>query len=567
MKKKILAFVLAVLMLLGCMAGCAQPSTDADPSASTQTPAAEAATGEEPYEISVWWPSVWGWAKGGTTWDPTLDTYQAITDATGCTMNIDVPSGSEAETVGAMIAGGDYADVIVFENYNNAYIQQLIDGGLVYSWSELIDTYCPEMWDKIPDSMMANFADEDGTLWYYSGFGYHENWAEESKALGNEPAGGTALKNVVFCRKDILDAFGAEDITDLETFTEFIRFAKKNYPELDPVYLFADDPRDEYGLFRHFSSTFDIGRSNTYNLDDGTVKHYMYSPEYVEYLQWLNGLYNEGVITANQLTDDFETEQTKLFGGQYACMVSATYEVYNTINTSQKELYGDDTDMIYVDVGPIQGDVEWKTDLIRSRGSYTSLITKNCKDPEKVIKFFNYLFSDEGQKIISCGVEGTAWWYNEDGTVGHEENRAATALADLTEYCSTYHVTGNFAPWINTSYWEGLLGPMISPPEGEIVEVQNKRLGPQYVTDIWAEGYGALTDAIPAGTDLYTAYTKINDACKTAGMKMITAASQEEFDQLYRDCIAEIERMGAADVNAALTAEHQAQCAALGIEP
>ncbi len=581
--RKVLALVLALLTIVSLFAGCSGDTQQSDKSseskAESSSKESESSSGEpttytwefeedtSPFEFTVWWPGVWAWAKGGVEggWDTNIDIYQYITERTGGTMNIDMPSGTQDELAGAMIASGTYPDCVVFDGYNNTYINQMISGGLVYSWTELIDQYAPKMWELIPESMLVNHADENGVLWKYVGFAYHKDWAEESKEMGNYPSGGTAMFNVIFCREDTLEAFGEDDITDLDTFTEYLKFVKANYPDLDPVQLFDGDPRGT--LFTHMRSTFGCHLSGTYPQDDGTVKFFMYDPAYVEYLSWLNQLYRAGVITDNQLTDDTSAQNTKLYSANYGATLQATYTVYNTINTTLAQNFGEDSGKLYVDVGPIQKKgVAWKSDYTRSKGSISTLITKNAENPDRILKFFEFLFTDEGQKVIMCGIENTAWWYNDDGTIAHDPERAEAAAASLENYVTTYRVTGNWAPWCNTSYWEGLLNPLITPA-GKTVEVNDKRLGAQYVTDPWEEGFAALGDAIEAGSDLAVINTKVNDSCRTAGMKMITAKSDDEFNSIYSACLAEIEALGVAEVEAAYTAEHQKQCEALGIDP
>ena len=581
--RKLLALILAVVMLAGLFAGCSgQKPQDSQPANSTGSEGGkeESSSGTDttsyewefeedtsPFEFTVWWPGVWAWAKGGVEggWDTDIDIYRYITERTGGRMNIDMPSGTQDELAGAMIASGTYPDCVVFDGYNNTYINQMISGGLVYSWSSLIDEYASKMWELIPESMLAYHADENGELWKYVGFAYHKDWVDESREMGNYPSGGTAMFNVIFCREDTLEAFGKDDITDLDTFTEYLGFVRKNFPELDPIQLFDGDPRGT--LFTHMRSTFGCHLSGTYPQSDGTVKFFMYDPAYVDYLSWLNGLYRDGVITDNQLTDDASAHNTKLYSASYGATLQATYTVYNTINTTLSQNFGEDSGKLYTDVGPIQKEgVEWKTDYTRSKGSISTLITKNSAEPDRIIKFFEFLFTDEGQKVIMCGLENTAWWYNEDGTIAHEPERAAAAAASLEGYVSTYRVTGNWAPWCNTSYWEGLLNPLITPA-GRAVEVNDKRLGTQFVTDPWEEGFASLGDCIEAGSDLAVINTKVNDSCRTAGMRMITAKNDEEFRAIYDACIAEIEGLGVAQLEAALTAEHQKQCQSLGIEP
>ena len=587
MKKlnRILALALALLMLVGLFAGCSDGSAPGS-SASSQSSSKPSDSKSEssgsgsdvsyewefeedtsPFEFTVWWPSVWAWAKGGVEggWDTGIDIYDYITKRTGATMIIDMPSGTQDELAGAMIASGTYPDCVVFEGYNNTYINQMIDGKLVYSWNELIDQYAPKMWELIPQSMLVNHADEDGTLWKYVGFAYHKDWVAESKAMGNYPSGGTAMFNVIFCREDILEAFGKDDITDLDTFTEYLKFCKENYPDVDPVQLFDGDPRGT--IFTHMRSTFGCHLSGTYPQSDGTVKFFMYDPAYVDYLTWLNELYLAGVITDNQLTDDTTAQNTKLYSASYGATMQATYTVYNTINTTLAQNYGEDSGMLYVDVGPIQKEgIAWRTDYTRSKGSFSTLITKNASQPDRIVKFFEFLFTDEGQKTVMCGLEDTAWWYNDDGTIAHDQARAEAAATSLEGYVSTYRVTGNWAPWCNTSYWEGLLNPLITPA-GKTVEVNDKRLGTQFVIDPWEEGFAAIGDCIEAGTDLAVILTKVNDACRTAGMKMVAAKNADEFNSIYQACLAEIEALGVAQIEAAYTAEHQKQCESLGIKP
>ena len=43
-----------------------------------------------------------------------------------------------------------------------------------------------------------------------------------------------------------------------------------------------------------------------------------------------------------------------------------------------------------------------------------SLITKNCERPDKVIKLFDFLTSEEGQYLINFGVEGDTFTINKD---------------------------------------------------------------------------------------------------------------------------------------------------------
>ena len=587
MKKavRILALLLVFVMTAALFASCQPNTSTTTPTttagqtttkATTTAATTQGTTKEEfaweyqedtsQFEFSVWWPSVWGWAKGAVElgWDDS-DVYKYINEQTGGKMNIDMPAGTEEELAGAMIASGTYPDVVVFGSYRSTFIPQMIDAGLVYSWNELIDANCPKMWELIPESQLAFHAKEDGTLWNFVGFEYHENWAKESAAMGNiAAAGGAHGTNIMFARQDILQAYGASDITTLDEFTKYLTFVKENYPDVDPLHLFDGDARGS--LFTHFKSTFGCDLSLTYPQADGTIKHFMYDPHYVDYLKWLNGLFRSGVISANQLTDDQSAIDTKFFSANYGAIMSATYVAYNTLEQTIKDNYGEDTDKVYTAIGPIQKEgIPWKAMYLRSKGSQATLITKNAEKPERIIKFFEFLFTDLGQMTINGGVEGIHWEYGADGkTIVHNAEKAAACVADLEAYTTKYKLNGNWAPWCNTSYWEGLLGAILTPL-GRAVDENNKRLGPDFVTDIWSKGFADITTAVEVGSDVDVINTKVNDICKTAGMQMIAAKTDAEFDAIYTKCISDIEALGVAQVEAVYTAEHQKQLKALGL--
>jgi len=572
MKKlaKILAVVLALVMMLSVFAACDKGGAQSggkDQSSGSGAGSTEWEYQEDtsPFEFDVWWPSVWGWAKPSleSGWDDS-PVYKYITEQTGGKMNVEVPLGDENDLAGTMIAAGTYPDVCVFGSYTSPYINQMKDAGLIYAWSDLMDDYAPKMWDLIPNSMRARHIGDDGELWYYPGFAYHETWAEDAEKLGAHTAGGAHGTNVIFCRKDILEAFGKDDITDINTFTDYLKFCKENYPDVDPVQLFDNDPRGT--IFTHLKATFGCHLSNTYPQKDGTIKFYMYDPGYVNYLSWLNKLYKDGIVSANQLTDDATALDTKMYSASYGAIMSATYTAYNTLETTIKENFGEDTDKVYVAVGPINGDgIEWHTYKLRSYGGQSSVITKNCKIPDRVLKFFEYIFTDEGQMTIQGGIEGTDWKWNDDGTVWHDADKAALANSDLEGFTAKYKLCGCWSPWCNTSYWEGLLGAILTPP-GRDLEESEKRLQP-FTIDLWELGFCDITSCIAGGSDLDVIKQKVNDACKVAGMKMIVAKTEDEFNSIYQDCLKEIESLGVAQIEEAYTAEYHSCCKGLGLTP
>lgn len=578
---KLLTMAVVLAMCFGALAACnsAAPAATATPApqqttaaAETATPAPATGTAESTgtpaqweyqkdtsaFEFTVWWPSVWSWAKPAVEagWDDS-PIYQQITAKTGGKMKIDMPAGTDDELIGPMLASGDLPDVMVFSAYNTPYIPQMKDAGQIYCFGDLIDQYAPTMWNLVSPSELQYHADSDGKLWKYVGFEYDEKCFEAFDLEGIPRTHGT---NIMFARKDILAAYGKQDITDLDDFTSYLNFCKQNYPDADALRLPAQDPRGD--LFIHFKSTFGCNLSDTYPQADGSLKYYWYDPHYVDYLKWLNGLFKSGVVSANMLTETAQQKDDKMYSAKYGAFLSAMYNAYNTVNETIKKNQGNDT-QTYVDIGPIQKQgVKWEAMALRSKGGPATVITKNAKLPDRIIQFYEYLLTDEGQMLTNAGVEGVNYDMV-DGKWTPKKEAADMAVKDLQGYVTKYKVNGPWAPWVKTYYWEYYLGTQLTPT-GFVKDETLKRLPPSNVRDIWQEGFADIAGSIDPGSDLDVLRTQIDGLCKEAGMKMIAAADDAAFQKLYSDCTAQIEQLGVSKIEKAYTDEHQAQLKALG---
>ena len=576
--RKILTGILVAAMLVSSLGGCSNSAessssestvnnTSSDNSSSASSAEWEYQEDTSPYEFTVWWPSVWMGKDSIEAGYEDSDVCQYIKEQTGVTMYVDCPAGDENELASVMIAAGTFPEAVVFSTYNSVYLQQMIDAGQVLAFSDLMDQYCPKMWELIPDSVKAYHTSDDGKMWAFTGFTYDSSWGDRAKELGAsyvELAPGT---NVMYIRQDLLTAYGKDDITDLDEYTEFLHWVKDNYPDLDPVQSVSGNPRGG-SLFSHFKSTFGCHLSDTYPQEDGSVKYYMYDPHYVDYLKWMNGLYRDGIITKNMLTENQSSIDTKTYSASYGSMINAIWNVEGTLGQSIKSAYGEDTDKIYVDCGPIQKEgIEWKVQMTVDKGGQTTAITTNAEKPDRIIKYFEFLFTEQGQLTMMAGVEGKTWNREEDGTISYSQEIMDARNTSFEELTNTYKVVGLWSPWLTLGgTWEGVLGGMAGSSEDTeaLAEKTDKRLN-DWLVNIWDQGFSNIYECIETGSDLDVLRTKIDEVCNQAGMEMITAEDDATFEKLYQDCLAEIEGMGISQIEDAYTAEHKAQCEALGI--
>lgn len=566
--KKLISLALILLLLAGTFgcAGSTEQSVDSGTgteaaSPGEDTPSAASSTGDpappqgdvwdyeldtSPYEFTVWWPSVWPWAKTSVEngW-PDEGVTKAITEATGVKMNIDMPSGAEADIAGPLIASGQYPDMMIFSAYNSPYAAQMQEGGALYCISDLMDEYAPRMWEVVTPTLMQHHADEDGKLWKYVGFEYDQESIEASLEIGLTPSSGG---NIMFVRRDVLEAFGKEDIRSLDELTELLVFTRQNFPELDPIKLDSDITS---GMFaNHMCAIFGMHLSKTYPQGD-SLELVFKDPKYMDYVGWLNGLYREGVITDNMLADSDQAKDEKTFAGKYAVLVDATFNIYNTVNTTIESNTGS-AETTYKAIGPAEKEgIAFTAPSLRSKGGNCVVITQNAEKPDRIIRFLEYLLTDEGQTAITLGVEGISW-EEQNGSKVLLPEASELIVSDLQAYAAKYDTLGRWAPFAKTTYWYWYCDDFLTP-EGPIRDDNNGRLDP-YVVDIWDEGFIDITSSLVVGSPEDLARTRITDIHKTACAKMISSKTEEAMRQEYENFLAEIERAGATQVEEAYTA-------------
>jgi putative aldouronate transport system substrate-binding protein len=563
--KKVLCLLLATALALSLWGCAGQPASSAPPAAasteggaSTGGETSSGATAEpagdqwdyeldtSPYELTVWWPSVWPWAAPSmeNDWGSTGVT-KSIQELTGITLNVDVPIGEESEIAGPVIASGAYPDMMIFGGYNNVFATQMEAAGNLYAISDLMDEYAPRMYELITPTLMQLQASADGKLWKYVGFEYDLESVDAALEIGLTPSAGG---NIMFVRNDVLKAYGKEDISTLGEVAELLVFIRENFPDLDPLRMHRNMIDNN-----HFKGLFGLHLSGTYPQGDKLELVYK-DPLYFEFVSWFNDLYRKGVISNNMMADSEQIRDEKTLAGKYGMVIDATFNIYNTINTTIETNTGS-TETTYKAVGPAPREgVEFKASSLRGKGNYSAVITKNAVKPDRAIRFLEFLLTDEGQTLITLGVEGESWKWDGGRRVLLPEP-AEEIATDLQAYATKYDVLGRWAPFAKTTYWYRYCDDFLTPV-GPLRDENNGRLDP-YVHDYWADGFIDIVSSLEIGSPEEIAKTRITDVHETAFAKMVAAKSDEELKSLYDSFMAEIESLGAAKVEAAYTQMYQ----------
>ncbi len=328
------------------------------------------------------------------------------TETTGIALEWNnLASGTSGEQIPIMLAGGDLPDVF-FELMSNSYILQYEEDFVpIEGWR---DTYAANIFRIMEqiDIWEKEAVTPSGHV--YSGLRFYES-LEDNSMNGIQIMNTTWLKNVGI---DELPTDWDSYYAALEAFRD--QDANGNGDATDEIpYGWADGMWCAH-LFANESGRFDIGTfdSDYFEIStDGVVSCSRNTDRYKEYLQVVHQWYEDGLIDKEGFTDGWDELGNKVKNDKVGTYYSWTALEY--MGTEQAANW-DTIDRIgYPGHEGIQNGVK---DLLTARHPGW-VITTNCKIPEAACAYWDYLQSDPDLSIaMSYGEEGKLWGKYEDGS-------------------------------------------------------------------------------------------------------------------------------------------------------
>lgn len=186
-------------------------------------------------------------------------------------------------------------------------------------------------------------------------------------------------------------------------------------------------------------------------------------------------------------------------------------------------------------------------------GWTVTLISRNCKDPEKAMKLLTYLMSEAGQKMTYLGVEGPMY-ETVDGQPRINAGVLRMMQNDRAEYDRIYG--GNVAYWmLQDNVTQLKWRPPLEPPMGQL------EAWTYPYTDYLGQYEINFNINSPAGD----ADRKIKLLWSTVLPQLLLAPSETEFDELFQSFVVEREALGFDSVLAESTGQMQAAKEKLGM--
>ena len=213
----------------------------------------------------------------------------------------------------------------------------------------------------------------------------------------------------------------------MDELTEVLKLFTENDPD-------GNGKKDTYGsspgAHAHFMNPFyhAFGVPTDWDItDDGEVDYMYCTPEYKNFLTWFQAQYNAGYVDPLFYQNRNDSDRKRFEEGKAGVMVTNAGSVIASVAKKTDDVFGKGS--------VVMGKPPVGTATCGKEGSYGFSdwggwwggfsITKNCKNPQAVLKLFNYINSPEGSMLCNFGIEGVHYNMENGKVVPDLEARGA----------------------------------------------------------------------------------------------------------------------------------------------
>lgn len=477
-----------------------------------------------------------------------------------------VYSQDSEERLNLMLASNDYPDVIVgmSDTMANAFISQ----GRAIELTPYLEKYGQNVLSSY-GNFINLLREEDGSLYKLS-----SSSGNTTDVMGRDFS----------IRWDWLQETGLPVPTSMESYYEAIKAIVANHPtnangeKVYGITAFSLKGEEFYATPLQFLGLYSTS-TGIYKLnDDGTLTYWVDTDEGRQVAHYINKFWREGLIDPDFQTKDYDSSVAFMSSERVAGNIGTWWHNFTgghqvwettdenyTIDKRMQELTWQETDAT--------------PNLINNNYIRNTrvIITDKCKNPEAVMRYFNWQCTPLGIAFNSMGPEGKdkAWFINDDGLAQVSDlywygkpDDMSFAWGDFeSKTCGGWNYViaaptytpvdkmdnpaeGWAEPIVKVNMWD--LIPDYSKLDQDKMSVGNMmylldaQTSTTYLTDMTTWNISLDPDS-----DESAIYTDIKERLLTDWCNVIMASTEEECDKLYDEMVADIHDLGVDQLTAA----------------
>lgn len=404
--RRLTALFMSTAMAVSLLAGCGgEKEKEEEGGQTSQAETEDQGQGEEDSGEET---EITFWCKDALTTGPQDNAIaDEIAKQTGVRLNV---VNGDAQKFKVLLAGGDLPGIIN-SNYGDLGVDYnaLLQSGQLIPLDDLIDEYAPNIKEKFADAIeySKEFLSNDGQLYYLP---VQINNATDQKVVDSSGA-----NLALYTRYDLYKEIGSPEIKTEDDYLEALKAMQDAEPQTENgAKTYAISGFSDWGLwmwtipYQAMNGVTNWSYGMCYDMVNKEPLATYYSEPFWNCMEFYNKAYNMGILDPEIFTQKYDNYLDKLKNGQ--TFVTYANWLYTTANDAfaaagqeEKGFEIIPTGMTYM-YGAYEGDKPfgWAQD-------YPLALTQNCEDPVKAIKMIDYLFSEEGARLLNSGVEGVHW--------------------------------------------------------------------------------------------------------------------------------------------------------------
>lgn len=388
--KKRISLLLAIMMLATfVLAAC----SGKDSGGNTATGGEEGNGGDSLEPMTITFFS----ADSNANWVNMQDDIgQKLIETTGITLQAEYAVDGDTQKLPLLVASGQYPDLV----YAKGDANLLVDSNAFIDLRDLIEEHGPNIKKVYGDYMnRLKWSDEDDAIYVLPTL----NGVDHQQL----DAGGTFQ-----IQHEVVKELGYPELKTLKDYENALKTYYEKHPTIDgqptiPLTLNADGWRIMISVTNPAFIATGASDDGEYYIDQETLEaklHYK-RPEEKEYFRWLNHMNATGLLDKEAFVQKTDQYEAKISSGRVLGVIDQEWGFGNATNALRTAGLENRTYARF----PIQLDETTKDASFQSTGypaGWGIGITTSAKDPVRIIKFLDYLASEEGQILMNWGIEG-----------------------------------------------------------------------------------------------------------------------------------------------------------------
>lgn len=453
---------------------------------------------------------------------------------------------------------GNLGDLVIWGNDGDEYLQA-IEKGMLYDWNEddLLAEYGPYIAENYTYALEKNAQISGGTTY---GIGF------DVAVDASEP------QDIMYTwdlRWDLYKELGYPEIKNLEDMQAVLKQMKELCPTDDNgkttygVSLFNDWDGDMVMFVKSTVSAFYGYDEFGFGFYDSETQQYYPCLEengpYFEALKFYNNLYRDGLLDPDSQTQKYDGMIEDYQNG------TAFLNIFNFLGSAMynSDIHASEGKAMYPCPPTEARPIAYGLNVYGGNRPWT--IGNNTEYPELCMAILNWLATPEGRMTIEYGPKDVCWYYDENGKTFFTDLGRAAKLDVKTEMTNGYSGTfedGSFkinnTTWaldtINTDSngdtynyrnWESFSAEANSEIEADWREVTGTNTPSERMKQTnYLLAPGTMYAAGPKSDELQVIWNQVATCIKDNSWRAIYASSDEEFDQITAEMIAQANEYG-----------------------